>query len=138
MNTCLGAAVEFPPEDVSAAQVRGAAVTDMEGYLWDSPPAKAAFLTAARLAHAAGRKIALPLSDPFLVNRYKDELNDFVEKHVDIVFPNEAAVCSLYAAADFAAALQAVRAHCAVAAMPRRPHGACNLPRDPLHVGGAA
>src|SRR3546814_12141300 len=85
MNTCLGAAVDFAPEDVIAAQVQGAAVTYMEGYLWDSPPAKAAFLTAARLAHAAGRKIALTLSDPFLVNRYKDELKDFVEKHVDIV-----------------------------------------------------
>src|SRR3546814_17558034 len=83
----------------------------MEGYLWDSPPAKAAFLTAARLAHAAGRKIALTLSDPFLVNRYKDELKDFVEKHVDIVFAHEEEVCSLYDAADFDAALPAVRAH---------------------------
>src|SRR3546814_5369742 len=73
MNTFLGAAVDFAPEDVIAAQVQGAAVTYMEGYLWDSPPAKAAFLTAARLAHAAGRKIALTLSDPFLVNRYRSE-----------------------------------------------------------------
>src|SRR3546814_4051388 len=89
MNTVLGAAVDFAPEDVISAQVQGAAVTYMEGYLWDSPPAKAAFLTAARLAHAAGRQTALTLSDPFLVNRYKDERKEFVEKHVDIVFANE-------------------------------------------------
>src|SRR3546814_3943446 len=138
MNTFLGAAVDFAPEDVIAAQVQGAAVTYMAGYLWDSPPAKAAFLTAARLAHAAGRKIALTLSDPFLVNRYKDELKDFVEKHVDIVFANEEEVCSLYDAADFDAALQAVRAHCEVAALTRSEKGAVIVAGDAVHVVDAA
>jgi sugar/nucleoside kinase (ribokinase family) len=138
MNTFLGAAVEFRPEDVIEAQVQAAAVTYMEGYLWDSPPAKAAFLTAARLAHAAGRKISLTLSDPFLVNRYKDELKDFVEKHVDIVFANEEEVCSLYDAPDFDAALQAVRAHCEVAALTRSEKGAVIVAGDEVHVVDAA
>src|SRR3546814_9299025 len=110
----------------------------MEGYLWDSPPAKAAFLTAGRLAPAAGRKIALTLSDPFLLNRYKDELKDFVEKHVDIVFANEEEVCSLYDAADFDAALQAVRAHCEVAALTRSEKGAVIVAGDAVHVVDAA
>src|SRR3546814_6766754 len=112
-------ASDLGPGDVIEAQVEAAAVTYMEGCLWDSPPAKAAFLRAARLAHAAGRKISLTLSDPFLVNRYKDELKDFVAKHVDIVFANEEEVCSLYGAASFDAALQAVRGHCAVAEIGR-------------------
>src|SRR3546814_8825037 len=95
----------------------------MEGYLWDSPPAKAAILTAARLCHAAGRKIALTLSDPFLVNRYKDELKDLAEKHVDIVFDNEEEVCSINDADASDAAQQAVRAHRDVPALTRRGSG---------------
>ncbi len=138
MNTFLGAAVEFGPDDVIEAQVEAAAVTYMEGYLWDSPTAKAAFLKAARLAHAAGRKISLTLSDPFLVNRYKDELKDFMEKHVDIVFANEEEVCSLYDAADFDAALQCVRAHCDVAALTRSEKGAVIVAGEEVHVVDAA
>ncbi len=138
MNTFLGAAVEFGPDDVDQAQVEAAAVTYMEGYLWDSPSAKAAFLRAARLAHAAGRRISLTLSDPFLVDRYKAELKDFVEKHVDIVFANEEEVCSLYDAADFDAALQAVRAHCDVAALTRSEKGAVIVAGEEVHVVDAA
>lgn len=134
MNTFLGAAVDFGPDDVIETQVQAAAVTYMEGYLWDSPTAKAAFLKAARLAHAAGRKISLTLSDPFLVNRYKDELKDFVERHVDIVFANEEEVCSLYDADSFDAALQAVRAHCEVAALTRSEKGAVIVAGEEVHV----
>src|SRR5690606_23448790 len=124
MNTFLGAAVQFGPEDVIEAQVAAAAVTYMEGYLWDSPSAKAAFHRAARSAHGAGRRISLTLSDPFLVNRYKDELKDFVERHVDIVFANEEEVCSLYDTPSFDAALQVVRAKCQIAALTRSEKGA--------------
>jgi sugar/nucleoside kinase (ribokinase family) len=138
MNTFLGAAVDFGPEDVDQAKVEAAQVTYMEGYLWDSPSAKAAFLRAARIAHAAGRKISLTLSDPFLVGRYKEELKDFVEQHVDIVFANEEEVCSLYDAADFDAALQQVRAHCDVAALTRSEKGAVIVSGDEVHVVDAA
>ncbi|NIA71980.1 adenosine kinase [Pelagibius litoralis] len=134
MNTFLGAAVDFGPDDVDAARVEAAAVTYMEGYLWDSPSAKAAFLRAAGLAHAAGRKVSLTLSDPFLVDRYKDELRDFVAKHVDIVFANEEEVCGLFDAPDFDGALQQVRRHCDVAALTRSEKGAVIVSGDEVHV----
>lgn len=138
MNTFLGAAVQFGPEDVIEAQVAAAAVTYMEGYLWDSPSAKAAFHRAARIAHGAGRRISLTLSDPFLVNRYKDELKDFVERHVDIVFANEEEVCSLYDTPNFDAALQVVRAKCQIAALTRSEKGAVIVAGDEVHVVDAA
>ncbi len=138
MNTFLGAAVDFGPEDIIDAQVEAAAVTYMEGYLWDSSTAKAAFLRAARLAHAAGRKVSLTLSDPFLVDRYKDSLKDFVAKHVDIVFANEEEVCGLFDADNFDAALQAVRAHCDVAALTRSEKGAVIVSGEEVHVVDAA
>jgi len=134
MNTFLGAAVDFGPEDVNEAQVQAAQVTYMEGYLWDSPSAKAAFLKAAGLAHAAGRKVSLTLSDPFLVGRYKDELKDFVAKHVDIVFANEEEVCGLFDEPDFDGALQQVRRHCDVAALTRSEKGAVIVSGDEVHV----
>ena len=138
MNTFLGAAVDFGPDDVDEGQVQGAAVTYMEGYLWDSPTAKQAFLKAARLAHAAGRKVSLTLSDPFLVDRYKEELRDFVAKHVDIVFANEEEVCGLFDAPNFDSALQAVRGHCDVAALTRSEKGAVIVSGDEVHVVDAA
>ena len=138
MNTFLGAAVDFGPEDINEAQVQGATVTYMEGYLWDSPSAKQAFLKAARVAHAAGRKVSLTLSDPFLVDRYKESLKDFVAKHVDIVFANEEEVCGLFDADNFDAALQAVRRHCDVAALTRSEKGAVIVSGEEVHVVDAA
>src|SRR5687767_9096316 len=63
LNTFLGAAGEFGPEDVAADLVADAQVTYLEGYLWDQPEAKEAFRLAARLAHQAGQRVALTLSD---------------------------------------------------------------------------
>src|SRR5207244_4512102 len=67
MNTYLGACIELGPEDVDPALIAGAKVTYLEGYLWDPPAAKKAFLRAAKIAHGAGRKVALSLSDHFCV-----------------------------------------------------------------------
>jgi len=62
MNTFLGACVHFGEDDVDEAAVASAAVTYLEGYLFDPPAAQAAFRRAAAIAHGAGRKIALTLS----------------------------------------------------------------------------
>jgi sugar/nucleoside kinase (ribokinase family) len=105
MQTLLGACVELGPDDVSEATVASASVTYLEGYLWDKPAAKEAFRKAMRVAHAAGRKVALTLSDPFCVERHRAEFLDLVENHVDILFANEAEIVSLYQARDFDAAL---------------------------------
>jgi len=109
MNTYLGACVELGPEDVDATTVQGAAITYLEGYLWDKPAAKDAFRKAMALAHAAGRKVALTLSDSFCVERHRTEFRDLVDNHVDILFANEAEIVSLYQVARFDAALAAAR-----------------------------
>src|SRR5438874_3771733 len=71
MQTFLGASVDLTPDDVLGDLVASAQITYLEGYLWDRPQAKAAFLRAAEMAHGAGRKIALTLSDPFCVERHR-------------------------------------------------------------------
>src|SRR3979490_3411592 len=70
MNTYLGAAQDLHPNDIDADAIAGAGITYLEGYLWDPPPAKEAFLKAAKIAHAAERWVALSLSDVFCVDRH--------------------------------------------------------------------
>jgi len=138
MQTHLGACVELGPEDIDPALIAGARVTYLEGYLWDPPRAKEAFRKAAALAHAAGRKVALTLSDPFCVERHRAEFRELVAGPVDILFANEAEICALWEVGDFDAALQATRGHCEVAALTRSARGSILLAGDELHVIDAA
>ena len=138
MSTFLGAGVNLGPEDVNEAVISNAKVTFLEGYLWDPPRAKEAFLKAARVAHAADRKVSLTLSDAFCVDRYRDEFVDLVEHHIDILFANEAEITSLYQVPDFDAALQRVRGHCEVAALTRSAKGSVIVAGDEVHVVDAA
>jgi fructokinase len=96
MNTYLGAGGEFSLDDLDEDVIAGAAVTYMEGYLFDPPAAQAAFAGAARLARGAGRQTALSLSDPFCVDRHRAGFRKLIADGIDILFANEAEVCSLY------------------------------------------
>jgi sugar/nucleoside kinase (ribokinase family) len=134
MATYLGASTNFAPEDVRADQVRAAAVTYLEGYLWDSEPAKQAFVKAAALAHDAERQVALTLSDPFCVERHRESFRELVASHVDILFANEAEILSLYQVDTFDAALQAVRGQCSVAALTRSEKGSLIVAGEEVHM----
>lgn len=124
MQTFLGACVELGPDDIDDAQVRRAGITYLEGYLWDPPQAKEAFLKAAHLAHAAGHKVALSLSDTFCVHRYRAEFRSLLDDHLDILFANEAEIKALYETASFDEALGAVRGRCEIAVLTRSEKGA--------------
>jgi len=134
LNTFLGAAGQFGPEDVSADLVADAQVTYLEGYLWDQPEAKEAFRLAARLAHQAGQRVALTLSDAFCVDRHRADFLKLVDDDVDILFANEAELCSLYEVDDFDAALQRVNHHCEVAALTRSAKGSVVVSGEEMHV----
>jgi sugar/nucleoside kinase (ribokinase family) len=111
MNTYLGACQALEAEDIDEDVVAAAKVLYMEGYLWDPPGAKAAFLRAAKISRANGRKVALSLSDAFCVDRYRDEFLGLIRDGVvDVVFANESELHSLYQTADFNTALAALRA----------------------------
>jgi len=124
MNTFLGASVEFQPGDVDRSLVEAAQVTYLEGYLFDRPLAKAAFRQAGEIAHKAGRKVSLTLSDPFCVDRHRADFRDLIRGHVDILFANEAEICSLYETKDFDQAAAAVRGEAEIAVLTRSEKGA--------------
>ncbi|MEP9367976.1 adenosine kinase [Xanthobacter sp. VNH20] len=128
MNTYLGAAQNLTPAQIDAAVVASAGITYLEGYLWDPPPAKQAFLKAAEIAHGAGRQVALSLSDAFCVDRYRAEFLDLLRTGVvDLVFCNEAEVKSLYETAEVDAALVQLRRDARQAVVTRSEKGAVFL-----------
>ena len=129
MQTYLGACVELTPADVDEALIEGAQVTYLEGYLWDRPDAKEAFLKAAALAHKAGRKVALSLSDPFCVERHRDSFLTLLADHVDLVFANESEITALYQS-ELDQAISAVRGHVELAAITRGEQGSTVVTRD--------
>jgi sugar/nucleoside kinase (ribokinase family) len=124
LQTCLGSAGEVGPDDVTAGQVARAKYTYFEGYLWDAPQAKQAYLKAAKLAHDAGRKTALTLSDKFCVDRHRAEFLDLVHGHVDVLFANEEEILSLYETRDLDHAAAVVRGKCDIAVITRSEKGA--------------
>jgi sugar/nucleoside kinase (ribokinase family) len=123
MNTFLGACTTFGEDDVDVAVVSDAAVTYLEGYLFDPPAAQRAFRKAAAAAHAAGRRVALTLSDPFCVDRHRAAFRDLVAAEVDILFANEAEICSLYERNEFEAAVAHARQDVALACLTRSEQG---------------
>src|SRR5450432_2268260 len=124
MNTYLGAAQELTPADIDAAQIAASGIIYLEGYLWDPKSAKEAFLKASKIAHGAGRKVALTLSDSFCVDRYRGEFLDLMRAGtVDLIFANEAELHSLYQTSDFDTALTQMRNDVKLAVVTRSEKG---------------
>ena len=139
MNTFLGAAQDLTPGDLDEAAIAASEVVYLEGYLWDPPQAKAAFVKAAEIAHKAGRRVALTLSDAFCVDRYRGEFLDLLRKDVvDIVFANEHELRSLYETADFAVATLALQNDAKLAVVTRSEKGCVVVTPDEVHAIPAA
>ena len=134
MGTFLGASVRLGPGDIDPRLIASGKILYLEGYLFDPPAAQEAFRTAAAVAHAADRKVALTLSDPFCVDRHRAAFLDLVEHHVDILFANEAEICALYQVSDFDAALQKTLGHCEIAALTRSAKGSVLVGAGKVHV----
>lgn len=133
MCTYLGASVGLAPADLDLEMVAQARVLYLEGYLWDSDEAKAAFIAAAEVARAHGGEVALSLSDAFCVERHRDSFQELVDGHVDILFANEMEITSLYRANSFEEAVEQVRGRCKVAALTRSEQGSLVLSGNACH-----
>jgi len=123
MNTYLGACVNLTASDIDDDLVSAAKITYLEGYLYDEPHAKEAFHRAADLAHAAGRKVALSLSDSFCVVRHREAFLDLVTNRIDILFANEGELLALFESEDFDTALDSIAGLVDLAAVTRSAQG---------------
>jgi sugar/nucleoside kinase (ribokinase family) len=110
MNTFLGAAQLLPPAALDEAQIEGAAVLYLEGYLWDPEVPRHAMVKAIDIARRAGRKVAFTLSDTFCIDRHRDGFNQLIDNgRIDILFANEAEIRMLAGLDDCDAAVAAVQ-----------------------------
>jgi sugar/nucleoside kinase (ribokinase family) len=123
MNTFLGASVEFERSDVLDDMIRASKLLYLEGYLFDGDEAKAAFVHAAEVAHAAGRKVALSLSDPFCVHRHKASFQQLVKSQTDLLFANEEELFALTDTDSIDAGLDAIEASNVVICVTRGARG---------------
>jgi len=128
MNTFLGACQLLGPQDVDEEIVAASSILYMEGYLWDPPQAKKAFLHAAEIAKQNGREVALTLSDSFCVDRYRSEFLELIKSGtVTLLFGNESELHSLYETGDTETAMAALEADCEFAVVTRSEKGAVVL-----------
>ena len=125
-----GASTQLEPEDLDLSMVRDTKVLYLEGYLWDSPAAKRAFIAAADVCREAGGQVALSLSDGFCVDRHRESFLELVNGHVDVLFANEVEIKSLYETDDFDTALKKVGGCCSVIAVTRGGEGSVVLSGD--------
>jgi adenosine kinase len=131
MNTYLGAAQDLHSNDIDEEAIAAARITYLEGYLWDPPHAKEAFLKAAKIAHNSKRRVALTLSDAFCVDRWRDEFLGLIRSGtVDILFANERELHSLYQTADFDTAVKALREDAKLAVVTRSEKGCLVVTRE--------
>ena len=96
MNTYLGAGEYLSIEDLNIDSISDAKILYMEGYLWDKPSSKEAFLHAAKLNKKSGGMNAISLSDVFCVDMHRDSFKDFIKSDIDYVFCNEDELNSLF------------------------------------------
>ena len=133
MSTYLGAAREFSVADINEEEIVGAQVLYIEGYLWDSPSAKAACLKAIAGARKAGTKVAFAMSDPFLIGRYGEEFRKMMPSF-DIVFANEEEAKALFGVDAFDDVLQAAKGWNGIAALTRSEKGCVIAHGAEVHV----
>ncbi|RWR33409.1 adenosine kinase [Sinirhodobacter populi] len=111
MNTYLGISAEVSTGDVAPEVVEEAGILFLEGYLFDKDQGKAAFLAAAQACHRGGGRAGIALSDPFCVNRHRDDFRRLVREDMDYVIGNQHEWEALYQT-DLDTALDQAAAEC--------------------------
>ena len=105
MNTYLGISTGLSSDDVPEAVTRHARIMFLEGYLFDHDAGKSAFRAAARATRAGQGKAGIAISDPFCVERHRDDFLSLIAHDLDYVIGNEAEICSLFQTDDVEHAL---------------------------------
>ncbi|MCC1491302.1 adenosine kinase [Cognatishimia sp. F0-27] len=112
MNTYLGISAELGPDDVPEAVAAETEIVFLEGYLFDKDKGKEAFLRAARACRGAGGRTGIAISDPFCVERHREDFLQLIANEMDFVIGNEDEIRSLYQNDDLEADLAAVSSVC--------------------------
>jgi sugar/nucleoside kinase (ribokinase family) len=124
MVTHLGITGGFSARELVPEAIRESDYLYMEGYLATSDTARAASVEAKGIAAEAGVRTAISLSDPNIVNHFKDELKTMIGDGVDLLFANEAEARGMAGTEDFGAAIEYLKSIAREFAVTRGPEGA--------------
>jgi sugar/nucleoside kinase (ribokinase family) len=124
MVTHLGITGGFSARELVPEAIRESDYLYMEGYLATSDTARAASVEAKGIAAEAGVRTAISLSDPNIVNHFKDELKTMIGDGVDLLFANEAEARGMAGTEDFSDAIEYLKSIAREFAVTRGPEGA--------------
>ncbi len=130
MNTYLGISALLEPEDVDPDVIASSRIVYCEGYLWDVEVAKAAIRRAMDIGADHGRLVSLTLSDPFCVDRHREDWLDVISDRVDVLFANRAEILSLYETDSLEEAVREVRRHVRMACLTLSEQGSMIIAGD--------
>ncbi len=88
MLTHLGVSSSLGPDDIDPATIAQSKYVYIEGYLFTGDSTRAAALRTIELAKQQGVKVAFTVSDPFLVNLFRDQFWELIKGPVDLLFCN--------------------------------------------------
>ncbi|MFC2951228.1 adenosine kinase [Marinicaulis aureus] len=130
MTTFLGAAGLVSPDDIDEGQIARAEITFFEGYLFEQPVARQAFIRACAIAKREGKRAALTLSDASCVDRQFDVLQQFIPQHIDILLANDREAETLFGSDDLDVIAEKARKLCPLTAVTLSEKGSILIPRD--------
>lgn len=132
MFTYLGASGTLGAADMDEDLITNSKMIYIEGYQWDLPETKEAIINACKIAEKSGGKVALTLSDPFVVERHRNDLFDLVNQYVDVLFANEIEITALFRSNSFDEAVESLEGRVQLAALTRGAEGAVTFTKKEL------
>ncbi len=109
MQTFLGITTEFSKKEVDTTALKESDYLYIEGYLITSSEGKEAMKFAKKVAESHGVKTSLILSDPSIVEYFKDGFKEVIGEGVDLLFCNEEEALSYTGSEDIMEAREALK-----------------------------
>ena len=109
MNTFLGITADLGPQQLQPDAIQSSEYYYMEGYLVASPTGRAAAVEGRKIAEQAGVRTALTLSDPNMVQFFKDGLLEMAGEKLDMLFCNREEALLMTESSDLTEALEGLK-----------------------------
>ena len=133
MNTFLGISAELSVAEIDHDALVQSNFAYIEGYLVTSPTGRAAAIQLRQRAQEAGTKVAMSLSDPAMVQFFRDGLLEMIGERIDLIFCNRDEAIGFTQRADFASACVALQQYARQFAVTCGADGAVVFDGEQLH-----
>jgi sugar/nucleoside kinase (ribokinase family) len=133
MLTHLGISSTLAAGDLPAQEIAKARYLYVEGYLFPGDTTRATALRAIEIAKQHGVKVALTISDPFVVNLQRDLLWQLIEGPVDLLFANLEESRALTGTQDPIEAARMIHRHATNVALTFGPNGSLLMHGDQIY-----